>query len=501
MFLHILLKNNPWLSVCFRITGRIAESFRFDNIWDSEAEKDEIYDDYEDDDLYDADPFDGISMDIDEDVNSKIACFKILKAASRLETLQELDFITDRSYEHDWQFPAFQNLRKFCHMGAYYPFDNRPITCIVDMLLSSPALSHLSLSRQLPEYAESRYLLSLLQLIKLYDQYRQELDLPLVQLSHLHLGEGYMPYEAIGRPHNLGRDYLSHLTDLSTLNTLELDNSPMNSSLLRPEFFSNATSLRCLRFQALSKDMQELMLLPNLKRSLVEIEIKEYFQQPHSLLDIDDDFTSETYVLRNTEPQWKKLHLLGDPRNDPTEAVGVLREVVLKAPQLEVLSISATKTSFEFLKDQVLPVLSNLRVLFVTSRCIVNLGDEEEIDEDEEDEEDEDDYTDGGKRLMNATAQVAKDALVAVYCARQIFQINRMLALTRAEHQPLQYVGCHKHIYTCVPLVKEDHDDSIFFISHRDANGNPTTAYYRVVEMPEEEDPDFSKLNRVCGRL
>lgn len=277
----------------------MAESFCFGNIRDLKAEKDEEYDDYEDDDLYHEDLFDedprGIRVDNDDLVNPKLACFKILKAASRLDTLQELIFITDCSYEHDWRFPASQNIRKFCHMGAYYPFDDRPLTCIVDMLLSSRALSHLSLSRQLPEYAESNYLLSLLQLIKLYDQYRQDLDLPLIQLSHLHLGEGYMPYKATGRPHNLGWDYQSHLTDMGTLNTLELDNSPMDSSLLKPEVFSSATSRRCLRFQALSKDMQEL--LPNLRRSLVEIEIEEYSQQPRSPLDIDDEFTSETYVL------------------------------------------------------------------------------------------------------------------------------------------------------------------------------------------------------------
>lgn len=150
--------------------------------------------------------------------------------------------------------------------------------------------------------------------------------------------------------------------------------------------------------------------------------------------------------------------------------MGVLREVVLKAPQLEEFAISATKASFKFFKEQVLPVLSNLRVLFVTSRYIVDLG-EEEKDDEEEKEEEEDDYTDDGERLMNAIAQVAKDALVAVYRARQIFQINRMLVLTRAGHWPLHYAACYNHLFTCYPLAEKIEKNLTFFISRQMQTG------------------------------
>lgn len=69
-----------------------------------------------------------------------------------------------------------------------------------------------------------------------------------------------------------------------------------------------------------------------------------------------------------------------------------------------------------------------------------------------------------------------------------------MSVLTRTGFQPLQFVGCHEHVFTCVRPDAEKHNDSTFFVTHRGADGCPATIYYQVIEVPKEEGPGFATL-------
>ncbi|BCR88460.1 uncharacterized protein ACHE_41024A [Aspergillus chevalieri] len=114
--------------------------------------------------------------------------------------------------------------------------------------------------------------------------------------------------------------------------------------------------------------MQALIMLPELGESLTSFEIKNYFQTTRNLLDVDDQEEHTTYPLREfardsaklEEASSGRVHWIGSNR-----AIDNLSEVVVKMPQLEELSISVTQKSHRYIKDHVLPVMPNLKNLFL----------------------------------------------------------------------------------------------------------------------------------------
>lgn len=167
---------------------------------------------------------------------------------------------------------------------------------------------------------------------------------------------------------------------MNTLHTLKLKNSFRYMNLLEPRAFARATNLRHLRARAFTRDIRDLIMLPGLRESLVSIEIANYFQKTKSALDVEDDeLDRETCVLREAGPHLKKLHLLGYCGFKLEETHDVLSKLVIDTPQLEELAITVTKATLQFLiQHVVLPVLPNLKVLFVIGKDAIDTRDNDE---------------------------------------------------------------------------------------------------------------------------
>lgn len=177
-----------------------------------------------------------------------------------------------------------------------------------------------------------------------------------------------MPYKINGASEHYGWDYLPGLTKLENLCTLAPDTSFDDTNLIDPKVFERASSLRHLSVHTFSPNMQALIMLPELGESLTSFEIKNYFQTTRNLLDVDDQEEHTTYPLREfardsaklEEASSGRVHWIGSNR-----AIDNLSEVVVKMPQLEELSISVTQKSHRNIKDHVLPVMPNLKNLFL----------------------------------------------------------------------------------------------------------------------------------------
>lgn len=117
-----------------------------------------------------------------------------------------------------------------------------PLAGLVETLLASPELSSLHLSRL---YFGSNEDLTpgLIYTAIEYDKQRQQRNLPLLRLVHLHLGGSEMPYKINGMSERYGWDYLSRVTELESLRTLILDNSFNGTDLIEPKVTARKTSV------------------------------------------------------------------------------------------------------------------------------------------------------------------------------------------------------------------------------------------------------------------
>ncbi|KAI9923936.1 hypothetical protein MW887_008242 [Aspergillus wentii] len=408
-------------------------------------------------------------------MNNPISFVQFLQLLAELETIRDLDLNAPYLRAKD-VIPQFHNLERLSvdldrKLLGYEKIDDY----LSEMLLSSPELTHLKLYST----GDDQYHIpnGLMCLIKTYEQKRQQRSLPVLKLTNLELGEGYVPYRGLHISYGYGPDYLSKLTDLTNLRSLRLYNelyyreeeNEATWSGINPQVFANVTQLHHLAVSEYTGDIGELVMLPNLKNTLSEIQISQYYTQKWNGEDNDP-----ISYFRKAGPPLKKL-ILGCPAgSSPGEAINVIEKVILKTPQIEQFATSVTMQSYALIKDLVLPSLQNLTAFFITS----NLGALS---------------TSGRRHHQRKMLQQKENARRAM----EIFHINRSLVSENENFQALRYVGIYKQIFTCRPLnphFESKDSEDVFAVETRDTNGKSELAYHKVTELSQCEKQDFSDI-------
>ncbi|KAL2817207.1 hypothetical protein BJX63DRAFT_429917 [Aspergillus granulosus] len=144
--------------------------------------------------------------------------------------------------------PRFKNLKSLA-LHRLHERSFGDVSDIAEILLASPRLEYLGLSCRYQAGLDNDLLFETIRYFHEKSQERGQLST--LQLCHLHLGIGTMPWAHPLHPEDHG--YLSRLTDLTFLETLQLDNMRLSSDgpgMAVPfipimwELFSRATSLQ-----------------------------------------------------------------------------------------------------------------------------------------------------------------------------------------------------------------------------------------------------------------
>jgi len=160
------------------------------------------------------------------------------------------------------EIPPFKNLRKLDLYGLEREDFDGGVDDIAKVLLASPQLSFLGLSLRLEDDLTN---ILLREIINYYPLKRKKLGVPLLRLSELRLGIGFLPVEP--RWISVEEDYLTGLTDLSALTKLRQENwyagSEQNMQYweIHPSLFARATCIRKISVKQLSPDVLELLHL------------------------------------------------------------------------------------------------------------------------------------------------------------------------------------------------------------------------------------------------
>ena len=218
-----------------------------------------------------------------------------LQLLSRLQHLENVSLISSNedTMEFNWPIPHFESFRKLVVHRLERESWSGNVDDIAEVLISSPCLNSLGLSL-MPEEGLVNDLLR--KLINYYHSNRGAQ--PLLKLSHLHLGIGFLPVKpGWSFPED---SYLDQLTDLQALTELCLDNwnvVPEHYSLpdseIHPSLFSNATSLKKLSVERFGPDISEL--IHSVKNSGSEsinhdeLEVTRYFE---TLKTGDEEFSN-----------------------------------------------------------------------------------------------------------------------------------------------------------------------------------------------------------------
>lgn len=172
--------------------------------------------------------------------------------------------------------PQFQNLRSLYLLEIdNYPQQHNFVE-IAEVLISSPGLRKLGLSADANRSGKQPH--GLPPIINYYFALRATLQLPPLKLSHLHLGEGFVPHKGLEASFDGNRDYLSMLTGLTALRVLKLQNylgtRPYKDGKLSgvdSEIFQKVHHLRCLDVSFFTHDIGKLLEIPDLSKSITKV--------------------------------------------------------------------------------------------------------------------------------------------------------------------------------------------------------------------------------------
>ncbi|KAL3496442.1 hypothetical protein BJX62DRAFT_232550 [Aspergillus germanicus] len=317
-------------------------------------------------------------------LDSTTVCDQLME----LLNLEDLSLYCDSNWLHKfkWRLPPFKNLTSL----ALHRLDERPsgdISDVAEILLASPKLKSLGLSCRYEAGLDNDLLI---EIIRYYHEKSVERGLlATLQLRHLHLGIGTMPWEHPLCPDD--HDYLSRLTDLDFLETLRLDNMHLHTDgvgvavpfvPIVPELFSRAMSLKSITVERLGPDILSLVRIVHEAQmpqashtSLSTLQVLEYGEslyfegdEPGSV-EMDEYNADPIFSVPLSEAgySWRRLCYSGFPYNkDPQRtaySLDLLR-FVANCTGLEELMIPIhNRTEMEFLNTQVLPKLPRLRLL------------------------------------------------------------------------------------------------------------------------------------------
>ncbi|KAK0111033.1 hypothetical protein ONS95_001413 [Cadophora gregata] len=179
-----------------------------------------------------------------------------LESVAKRGKLRDLILVASKRQEFPTFKTVFTNLRTIS-LQRLSRVDQDRHNDLVEILLASPHLNHLGLSHTNRDEIWSSELHKLCQL---YSQKRIERNLPLLRIEELDLGTGYLPKdmrELVANP-----DYLSQLTDLGCLSSLQLRNHAYfgeERQSIHVPLLHDAMNLKRIEVEVLSKDIQRLL--------------------------------------------------------------------------------------------------------------------------------------------------------------------------------------------------------------------------------------------------
>lgn len=350
--------------------------------------------------------------------------------------------------------PNFKNLETLRLIYLQGPLSKNDARCVGDMIVSSPQLHNLALSLSSLSYAYSNSEPPLGEIIRSYSVERRRRQLPILGLSHLDLGLGFLPS---------GNPPLSMLTDLTKLRHLRLrdnyDNLPgMEAWDLNIREFFGATQLRRLAVTKYTKQMDELLDLPDLSESLEDIEVTTpWYCRPaaHTLW----------CYLHNRRFSWRRVCLTVQIRD-----IDDLGGPHPKETKITDLRVPADDNCLKRIKTFIIHVLPNLEVLHFTGGRIQK------------------------RRRPGQTRKYKRidwtfDQIFATH-AKDIFRRNRVSVLKDRNHSPLREVWFHRHIFRCSLLQygKEKKSSyTTFAVHYTNEAGEEDTVWYEIAKLSMSE--------------
>lgn len=182
-----------------------------------------------------------------------------------------------------WYMPKFQNLRSLHLIDMEDGLLPHNVVEIGEVLLRSPGLRELGLSYDVGYYRPDDEP-CLLQIIQHYHAQRMERKLPLLKLVYLFLGNNFLPSNGLEIYFDGNNDYLSLLTDLSSLRSLKLRNflgmAKFKSGYyegFHPEAFQKSHCLRNLSVVFFTKDVARLIVILSVHKELANLSIPSAF--------------------------------------------------------------------------------------------------------------------------------------------------------------------------------------------------------------------------------
>jgi hypothetical protein len=430
-----------------------------------------------------------------------------IQLLSRLGDLQEVSLVSSSEdiMEFNWPIPHFQNLRKLVLHRLERESWPGNVDDIADTIISSPGLTYLGLSL-MPEIGIVND--SLRKLINYYHSNRGRQ--PLLKLSHLHLGLGFLPV----KPGEVFPEdnYFDQLTDLEALKTLCLDNSSLVPEPFDiPDFeihaslFSKAKSLKKLSVEQFSADIVELIQLltaPGDRQiTLDELEVTRYFET----LKTEDDF--EDYIPEYGEKRlysvplieggfhWRKLSYGSKIANAPLDTPkDLLRNFIPQCPGIQELSLPMSQENLQVFKTHIMPQSKKLYTLTIPRGFVADL----QIPDSPRPER----GPDGKRRKLDNSIQELELGHEArrIDLAKELFETNRKLILQDPEITPLRYVGIGIHVYCCLLSVPSLWQPKVAFsIENRMPNRVDTIQQFQIIKLSAGQAYDFDAVRRLDG--
>ena len=371
-----------------------------------------------------------------------------------------------------WYIPNFQNLRSLNLLDIKDQLFLHNYVEISEVLLRSPELRALCLSfSDGPDY--SRH--GLPPIIKHYNEQRIARGLPVLRLSCLYLGYGFVPHRGLEVLFDGEKDYLSMLTDLSSLEVLRLENNLEPDEYAEGEFegidseiFNKAHHLRHLSIAFFTDDIARLFKIGVANR-LVDISISCPYD---SYLD---------GVVWDLHPYldkpWRRVAFYGD-----AHVTSDMFPSIAEYPQVTELKLVVFPPAFHWFKKFGFSKLPNLELLhFLSGSFLVpqaNLESEREIE-------------------IKANIETAE----YMSQAKDFFRLNRTLRLANPKIRLLRYVGFYTNMYTCFLIKPEEalqESETHFSVEITKPQGQPDIMYYQVRKLTMSEALKFGDINIIA---
>jgi len=297
------------------------------------------------------------------------------------ETLEQvvINSLRNNASNFSWRLPLLSNLRKLVLLGMRRESRTADADDIAEILLVSPGLKSLGLSLE-PEEGMVNHVLK--RLIKYYHSRRTELGIPLLQLSELRLGFGFIPTGSyIAFPED---DYMSQLTQLNYLTHLQIDNWHSNPGDIAVPFYSihidlfaAAKNLKKITVERVSSDIGQLCEMLRFSNDgiskLDEIEVYRYFEtlDPIKLPSYDPTIQGEPLYSECPSAAsfaWRKIaygtKIESHKMRRPGE--GILYRLIKWCEELEELAAPVDGEELYWLKTVVVPKAKKLRILMLS---------------------------------------------------------------------------------------------------------------------------------------